>query len=98
MVIKRNDIDVAAVGRAMYDEMREDMEANQWGRMVVIDVLSGDYEIADDDATALFRLIERRPDALTWGELVGYPAPYVMGFRFARADAEPNFKPSVHRD
>ena len=76
MVVKRNDIDVAVVGRAMYDEMREEMEANQWGRMVVIDVLSGDYEIADDDATALFRLIERRPDALTWGELVGYPAPY----------------------
>ena len=54
------------------------MEDTQWGRMVVIDVNTGDYEIADDDLTATLRLIERQPDAITWGELVGYPAPYYM--------------------
>ncbi len=62
----------------MYEQMRAEMEANEWGRMVVIDVNSGDYEVADDDLTATTRLFERRPDALTWGEMVGYPAPYYM--------------------
>ena len=37
----------------MYEEMRADMEKNEWGRMVVIDVNSGDYEVADDDLTAI---------------------------------------------
>ena len=47
MAVKREDI--ATVGRAMYAEIREEMEANHWGKMVVIDVNSGDYEIGDDD-------------------------------------------------
>ena len=74
MTVKKEDI--ATVGRSMYQKIRAEMESNEWGRMVVIDVNSGDYEVADDDLTATMRLFERRPDALTWGELVGYPAPY----------------------
>ena len=74
MKVKRKDI--ATVGRAMYAEMRPELETSEWGRMVVIDVNSGDYEVADDDLTATTRLMKRRPGAMTWGELVGYPAPY----------------------
>ena len=69
---------VPEVGRAMYAKMRAEMEANHWGKMVVIDVNTGDYEIASDDITATMRLFERRPNAVTWGELVGYAAPYFM--------------------
>ena len=69
---------VAKVGEAMYEKIRSEMEANHWGKMVVIDVNTGDYEIADDDLTATLRLFERRPNAITWGELVGYAAPYFM--------------------
>lgn len=68
-----------AIGQAMYEKIRDEMEENYWGRMVVIDVKSGDYEIGgagEDDYTVTKRLFERRPDAYTWGELVGYPAPY----------------------
>ena len=96
MTTKREDI--ASIGRSMYDAMRAEMEANEWGRMVVIDVNSGDYEVADDDATALFRLLERHPNALTWGELVGYPTPYVMGSRFARSDSESGVEPKPKHD
>ena len=76
-----NKDDIATTGMAMYEEMRAEMEASEWGRMVVIDVNSGDYEVADDDLTATLRLFERRPDALTWGERVGYRAIHRMGFR-----------------
>ena len=37
--------EAAAIGRAMYAKIRDDMEENHWGQMVVIDVKSGDYEI-----------------------------------------------------
>ena len=84
MAVKNDDI--ATVGMAMYEKMRAEMEANEWGRMVVIDVNSGDYEVADDDLTATTRLFERRPDAVTWGELVGSPAPYRMPNRVALKD------------
>ena len=79
MVVERKDI--AAVGRAMYEELRSEMESSHWGRMIVIDVNTGEYEVADDDLTATLKLRERIPGALTWGELVGYPAPYRMSSR-----------------
>ena len=69
----------AAIGRAMYDEIRDEMEEKHWGWMVVIDIHSGDYEIGEDDLTATLRLLERRPNAYTWGELVGYPATCSIG-------------------
>ena len=71
--------DIARIGKDMYAELRPQMEANHWGKMVVIDVNSGDYEIADDDLTSTLRMFERRPDAMTWGERVGCRAPYFMG-------------------
>lgn len=61
---------------AMYENMRAEMEATQWGRMVVIDVNTGDYEVAAGDLSETLRLMGRNPDAVTWGERVGYPAPY----------------------
>ena len=75
--------DLATVGKAMYEKMRPELETTQLGRVVVIDVNSGDYEIADDDLTATLRLFERRPNALTWGELVGYPAVYRASWRMS---------------
>ena len=54
MAVERKDI--ASVGRAMYRELRSELEANHWGRMVVIDVNTGDYEVGDDDLTATLRL------------------------------------------
>ena len=74
--------EAAAIGRAMYEKIRDDMEEHYWGRMVIIDVKSGDYEIGgagEDDWTVTTRLRERRPDAYTWGEWVGYPATGSIG-------------------
>ena len=75
---EKEEIDIAAVGRAMYEEIRGELEATQKGKVVVIDVKSGDYEIGDNDLEATLRMFERRPNALTWGERVGYPAMYTF--------------------
>ena len=88
---KKKD-DTAAIGRAIYNEkIKPALKLDDKGKLVVIDVKSGDWEMDYDDAAALFRLWERRPDMFTWAKRVGYRAPYVMGFRFARSDEEPHF-------
>ncbi len=61
MAVGREEIDVRVVGRAIYEKMRGELEATHKGKMWVVDVLSGDYEIGDDDLTTTLRLLERRP-------------------------------------
>ena len=68
--------EVAAAGRKIYEGMREEMESNHWGKLVVIDIHSGDYEVGEysglqSDMEITTRLMKRRPDAFTWAELVG---------------------------
>ena len=73
------NIDVATVGRAMYEKLRIRLEAEEWGRVVVIDVKRGDYEIAENHLVAALRLRERQPGAYTWAERVGYPTVTCLG-------------------
>lgn len=74
--MKLSGDEVAAVGRKIYEGIREEMEANHWGELVVIDIHSGDYEVGEytglqSDMEITNRLMKRRPDAFTWAELVG---------------------------
>ena len=79
MTAKKDDTEVAVAGRAIYEKLRARLEAEEWGRVVVIDVKSGDYEIAENHLAAALRLRERRPDAFTWAERVGYPTVTRLG-------------------
>lgn len=66
--------EVARRGREIYErEIRAHVDPEHSGRFLVVDVRSGDYEIADDDLTASERLLGRRPDALLYGQPVGDP-------------------------
>ena len=82
MAVKKKD--AAAIGRAIYENhILPKMKPEDRGKVVVIDVNSGDYEIGYDDAVAMFSLLERRPDAFTWSERVGYPVVHRMGYAFS---------------
>ena len=77
-------VDIAARGEAIYRErIQPHVEAIKKGNFVVIDVVSGDYEIGAGDASATRRLLDRRPNAVTYGVRVGHRAAYshVGGFR-----------------
>ncbi len=68
--------EVAAIGQKIYEGIREEMEAKHWGKLVVIDIHSGDYEVGEcaglhSDVELTKRLLKRRPDACTWAEMVG---------------------------
>ena len=68
---------VASRGKELYvTKIREQTRGTAKGDYVVIDIHSGDFEVDPDDVTATMRLMERRPDAITWAVCVGYPAAY----------------------
>ena len=72
-----------AIGRAIYNEkILPTLGPEHKGKVVVIDVKSGDYEVAKNTLTADLRLRKRRPNAFTWAERVGYPAVYRIGSRY----------------
>ena len=71
------------VGRSIYHEkILPILGPEDKGKVVVIDVKTGDYEIAENSLTASLRLRKRRPAAFTWAERVGYPAVHHMGSRY----------------
>lgn len=68
---------IATRGEAIYKELILPRAGPlEKGIFVVIDVESADYEIASSDAAATRRLLDRRPDAVTFAVRVGYRAAY----------------------
>ena len=49
------------------------------GRMVAIDIVTADFEVADDTLTAANSLLARRPRAKIWLERVGFRTAVRMG-------------------
>ena len=83
--------EVAARGEAIYREQIQSQLAPASvakGNFVVIDIESGDYEVDTADAVATRRLLDRRPNAVTYGVRVGHRAAYshVGGFRMPKRD------------
>ena len=70
-------------GTTIYNLLRKKLAAEHWGEIVVIDIHSGDYEVAPDDLTATLRMFDRRPHALTWGERIGGGGVYYLGERIS---------------
>lgn len=72
-----NQSDAPAIGRAIYREkIRPTLGPECKGKVCVIDVKSGDYEIADRHIDAAQRLRKRRPEGFTWEEWVDVPITY----------------------
>ena len=72
--------EIARRGEQLYDEsLREKLEPGHRGRFLVLDIDTGDYEIADDDLTATQRLLTRCPQAVTYGVRIGRRDAYHLG-------------------
>ena len=68
-------------GEQIYAErIKALVEPQENGRFIVIDIESGDYEVADEGMDASRRLRERRPDSVRFGAKVGYPAAFNLGW------------------
>ncbi len=67
--------ETARLGKEIYErDIRPKVEAGHHGKVVAIDVDSGDYALADTASVAAKRLRAQRPDAGVWLMRVGYRA------------------------
>jgi hypothetical protein len=73
-------------GTELYErQIRSQVEGGNHGKIVALDVDSGDFEVAEEAIAACDRLLTRRPDAQIWCVRIGYPGIYHFGPR-GRAD------------
>ena len=72
---------IAPRGQEIYDQkLRAVVETEEnIGRIIVIDVDTGDYEIAEEGLVAGHRLLQRHPDASMLCLRIGYDAVYSLG-------------------
>ena len=67
-------------GEEIYQQqIREQVESEHHGEFLVVDILTGEYEIAEDDLTATQCMLKRCPDGVFYGLRIGYPAAYRLG-------------------
>ena len=87
MVIAKSEISVRA--RMLYHKLDDRIKSDRQGDVVVIDVISGEYEIDPDETVAKLRLLERLPNAALWSIPIGRPAAsYCL---VASAASRPNY-------
>ena len=70
---RRPKEETARLGDEIYRrDIRAQVEADHHGKVIAIDVDSGEYAIADTASGAAKHLREQRPDASVWLMRVGY--------------------------
>jgi hypothetical protein len=62
-------------------QVRQRVEGGNDGKIVGIDVDTGDFEIAEDTLAAAERLLTRRPEAQIWFVRVGHQGVHRFGTR-----------------
>jgi len=66
---------IAQRGEALYErEIRAQVEPGQRGRVLVLDIDTGEYEVDADHLTALRRARARHPDGAFYALRIGHPA------------------------
>ena len=65
------DIDVVAAGRTIYAKLQSRLEATDKGSFVVVDAVSGDYEVDPSPAAAKRRLKARQSEAKLYERRIG---------------------------
>jgi hypothetical protein len=73
-------------GEVLYAEsLRPQVEIPEnIGRIISIDIETGDHELADDLLTGAMRLLAKHPDAAIHGKRIGYDAVIAVGGSLTR--------------
>lgn len=79
--------EVCQLGQEIYDrDIRQLVESENEGRYVVVDVMTGDYAIADSVLSACDLARARNADAILYLVRVGFPSVYRIGVQKLEAD------------
>lgn len=78
--------EIAQRGEELYQKyVRAQVETTEnIGKIITIDLNTGDYEIDKDLLAAYNRLKAKQPKTVTWIERVGYDAVYAIGGTLVR--------------
>lgn len=69
-------------GDALYEsQVRSQVEADNHGKIVAIDIETGEFEVADEILDATNRLFDRLPDAQPWIVRIGHRSVARFGAR-----------------
>lgn len=67
-------------GQEMYESrIKAQVERENQGRIVALDIDSGDFELADSTLEASRQLLDRKPDAQIWCVRIGQPFVHRFG-------------------
>ncbi len=70
----------ARLGDQIYEsQIRSQVEADNHGKIVAIDIETGAFELAKDTITACDRLLERYPNAQIWRVRIGHKSVHRFG-------------------
>jgi hypothetical protein len=70
----------ARLGNEIYEsQVRPQVEADNYGKIVAIDIETGAFEVADTPIEATDKLYDRYPDAQPWVIRIGHRAVYRFG-------------------
>jgi len=78
--------EISQRGENLYEQsIRAQVETeDNIGKIISIDIETGDYEIDTDVIQAAERLLSRHPQAATWTKRIGYNAVYAVGGTLTR--------------
>ncbi len=73
-------------GEEIYENSLKDVVETEQniGKIISIDIETGDYEIDDDPLVTGRRLLARHPGAALYGKRIGYNAVYAIGGTLVR--------------
>ena len=78
---KFNDEEITLRGKELYDsQIRSQIETPEnIGKIVSINIETGEYKIGDDLIVTSMKLRSKQPDAALWSERIGFNAVYAVG-------------------
>lgn len=78
---------LAQRGQELYEAgIRQQVEAGNDGKIVAIDIETGEFEVDETLMDATERLFERQPQAQPWTLRIGHSAVYHFGARSLKKD------------
>ena len=83
-----DDREIARRGQIFYEnEIRRQVETpDNIGKIISIDIETGNYEIDDNLLESSRRLQQRYPHAIIWAERIGFNAVYAVGGTLTKVD------------
>jgi hypothetical protein len=77
--------EISRRGHELYESIRPQVETEEnIGKLISIDIESGDYEVGDDVLSTAKQVLARHPGAAVWTGRIGYNAVVSLGGTLTR--------------